>query len=309
MIRKGLWTHIARMTNHTSARHPAFHALLVVAALLGAAEAAPLCIAEELKAATVESFDRYVRTKEAKNDEDLAGRAVFLWIDSLPEPARGKASAELRRGQIITRHDQCAPAPCASIPGGLIHDWVGIVFVPGVSMPQAIAALEDYDQDAGYYQPQVMRSKLLERSGDDFRVFLRLKRAQILTVVLDTEYDIHYTHWDATHASARSYSTRIAEVEHAGEPQEREKPVGDDRGLLWRLYSYWRFYQADGGVYIQCEAISLTRDVPAGLGWLVRPFIDKIPADSLRFTLEATRKAIETSYRAGPVQETRNKRR
>ncbi len=77
-----------------------------------------------------------------------------------------------------------------------------------------------------------------------------------------------------------------------GEPQERDLPVGDDHGFLWRLNSYWRFYEADGGVYVQCNAISLTRDVPAGLGWLIRPFIENVPRESLNFTLEATRKFL-----------------
>jgi len=69
-------------------------------------------------------------------------------------------------------------------------------------------------------------------------------------------------------------------------------PVGDDDGFLWRLYSYWRFYQSQDGVFVQCHAISLTRNVPAGLGWIVRPFLETIPRDSLRFTLEATRNAV-----------------
>ena len=159
-------------------------------------------------------------------------------------------------------------------------------------MPEALAALQAYDRDSEYYSPEVVKSKLLERSGDDFRIYLRLKQVHIVTVVLDTEYDIHYTLLDATHAESRSYSTRIAEVENAGEPQDHDMRVGDDHGFLWRLNSYWRFYQAAGGLYLQCNAISLTREVPAGLGWLIRPFIENVPRESLNFTLEATRKAL-----------------
>ena len=50
--------------------------------------------------------------------------------------------------------------------------------------------------------------------------------------------------------------------------------------------------QADDGVYVQCEAISLTRDIPTGLGWLVRPFIENIPRESLGFTMRATAQAV-----------------
>ena len=140
-------------------------------------------------------------------------------------------------------------------------------------------------------------ARLLSRSANHFRVFLRLKQTHVITVMLDTEYEIQYTALDDAHAASRSHSTRISEVENAGSPRERISSPGDDHGFLWRLYSYWRFYQADGGVYIQCNAISLTRDVPAGLGWLIGPFIEKIPQESLHFTLTATRQALLQKFR------------
>jgi len=296
---QGFFAHIRPMSPPTRTRHQVLNALFGVVALPGIVGLSALPPRpEKLTRATAEAFERHIQAKEARSEQELAGGKVFLWIDGLPEPARSSSYASLRQGQILIRRDPgCESAHCRTIPGGLVHDWVGIVFVPGISLPQAIATLEDYDRDRDYYRPQVVKSKLLEQSGGDFRVFLRLRRVQITTVVLDTEYDIHYTSLDAVHAYSRSYSTRIAEVEKAGEPEERDKPVGDDHGFLWRLYSYWRFYQADGGVYVQCNAISLTRDIPSGLGWLIRPFVESIPAESVRFTLDATRKALENKAR------------
>ena len=81
----------------------------------------------------------------------------------------------------------------------------------------------------------------------------------------------------------------FAEVEDAGTPQEHELPVGHDSGYLWRLNTYWRLLARDGGVYLQCESISLTRGIPMGLGWVVGPFVTSIPKESLTFTLETTR--------------------
>jgi hypothetical protein len=46
-------------------------------------------------------------------------------------------------------------------------------------------------------------------------------------------------------------------------------------------------------VYVQLEAISLTRDIPDGLGWLIRPFVTSIPRESLAFTLTRTREALD----------------
>jgi hypothetical protein len=294
-----------RRSNHISGMKPPFHmklrrasrrgiprSLAFAAILFALVGVIPLeSRAGQLTPDTAAAFANYIQSKEARGRRQHPDGKNFLWVDSLPEAARAKAYADLKQGQTITRRsDECGD--CTSISGGLIHDWTGIIFIPGISLPHALAELQDYDRDAEYYQPEVVKSKLVKRTGDDFHIYLRLKQVHVMTVVLDTEYDVLYTLLDATHAESRSLSTRIAEVEYAGGPQERDLPVGDDHGFLWRLNSYWRFYQADGGVYLQCNAISLTRDVPTGLGWLVRPFIENVPRESLNFTLEATRKAL-----------------
>ncbi len=293
---RGHPVHILPMQNRRFDSNRFLSCLLMVAALLVLACATPLeSQAGQLTPATSAAFAKYIQSKEMRGNKELADGNAFLSIDALPEFMRTQAYADLKRGQITTRRsDECGD--CTSVSGGLIHDWTGIVFIPGISLAQALTALQDYDRDAEYYQPEVVKSTLLKRSGDDFHIYLRLKQVHVVTVVLDTEYDVHYALLEATHAESRSYSTRIAEVENAGESQERDLPVGDDHGFLWRLNSYWRFYQADGGVYLQCNAISLTRDVPVGLGWLIRPFIENVPRESLNFTLEATRKALLAKF-------------
>jgi hypothetical protein len=110
--------------------------------------------------------------------------------------------------------------------------------------------------------------------------------------ILDSDYDVNYRWLTPDHAASRSVSTRIAEVDNAGQKNESRKPVGNDNGYMWRLNSYWRFAQRDGGTYIQLEAVSLTRDIPVGLGWLIGPFISSIPKESLEFTLGRTREAL-----------------
>ncbi len=263
---------------------------------------APPSRAEGPSPATVESFDRYVATAEVQFHEELAANKTFLYIDALSEPERAQSYAALQHGQpLIRRSPPCEPR-CPIPPGGLLHDWTGIVFVPDVTLAETLAALQDYDRDASYYQPQVTAAKLLAKSNNHFRVCLRLQKTDVITVVLDTEYEIQYTTLDNSHAASQSHSTRISEVQNAGSPRERISSPGADHGFLWRLYSYWRFYQADGGVYIQCNAISLTRDVPTGLGWLIGPFIQKIPQESLRFTLAATRHALLQKFRSSPVK-------
>jgi hypothetical protein len=139
----------------------------------------------------------------------------------------------------------------------------------------------------------VERSKLESRDGDHFLVFLRFRRHKVVTVVLNTEHEVQYFHEAPGRAHSRSSAVRIAEVENAGKSDEREKKPGDDHGFLWRMETWWRMEERDGGVYVQSEVASLTRDIPTGLGWMIAPFVTSIPKESLAFTLEATRRAVQ----------------
>ena len=97
---------------------------------------------------------------------------------------------------------------------------------------------------------------------------------------------------DSTHAWSRSRTTRIQEVDNAGERDEHLEPAGRDRGFLWRMNTYWRFEEKDGGTYVECQSISLTRDIPPGLGWLIGPYVTSVPRESLTFTLATTRSEV-----------------
>lgn len=177
------------------------------------------------------------------------------------------------------------------VPDGLIHDWVGAVFIPGVSLDKMLAMFEDYDNAKNIYKPEVVDSKLLEHSDNHYKFYMRLLKKQVITVVLNTTQDVRYVPVDKTHWYSRSVSSRIAEVQDPGKPTEHELPPGNDHGFLWRLNSYWRFAERDGGVYVECQAVSLTRDVPTGLGWLINPIIRSLPRQSLENTLRSARTA------------------
>lgn len=242
-----------------------------------------------LSPAVARAYEDYIAKTEARMQRYYTPGGPFLWTDAHAEP---DAESQLRSGRVLVACVAGCDTSGVPVPGGLIHDWVAEVFVPGASLAQALAVVQDYDHAEDRYRPNVLESRVLSHAGNHWRVFLRLKQSDLLTVVFDTEYDIQYFALGAWRVYSISHSTRIAQVENPGEPHEHELPPGKDEGFLWRLDSYWGFEQASGGVYIQCEAISLTRDIPAGLGWAVKPFIKGIPATSLRFTLDATRKAL-----------------
>ncbi len=111
-------------------------------------------------------------------------------------------------------------------------------------------------------------------------------------MVLDTDHDVHYERIADGQWFCRSYTTRIAEVDNAGTAQEKVLPPDTGYGFLWRLYSYWRFAEQRNAVTIECRAISLTRDVPFGLGFIIEPIIKNLPRESLMNTLKATRDAL-----------------
>jgi hypothetical protein len=262
-------------------------------ALITALALPPQAGAVELKQKTVEAFDRYVQLSETRMDDESRSGTPFLSVDRLPEGRREAAHAQLRQGRIvIERLETLDGGKAIPVPNGLIHHWIGTVFIPGATLAQTLALLQDYDHHQDYYKPDVMRSMILQRSGDDFLVSLRFHKKKVLTSILDTEHEIHYFPIDATHAASRSRTTRIAEVQNAGESDEHLKPVGNDSGYLWRMNTYWRFEQKDGGTYVECQSISLTRDIPTGLGWLIGPYVESVPRESLTFTLGATRTTL-----------------
>jgi hypothetical protein len=239
----------------------------------------------ELRPETLRAFDAYVRDAEAGMEESLHGGGPFLWSDSTPERIqrreKGKPLAELWAGT--------DPIP---VPEGLIHDWVGAVSVPGATLAGTLALVQDYDNHKNVYAPDVADSKLIRRAGDDFRIFLRLLKKKIITVVLDTDHEVHYSRLGPSCSYCFSRSTRIAEVQDAGKPTEATLPADTGHGFLWRLYSYWKFQERDGRTIVECRAISLTRDIPPALKWLIQPMVRSLPKESLVRTLAGTQHAL-----------------
>ncbi|MGH9384451.1 MAG: hypothetical protein ACRD2N_09220, partial [Vicinamibacterales bacterium] len=214
-------------------------------------------------------------------------------VDGLPERSRKPSLDQLQRGLVVIDKLETREGSTAiDVPKGMIHHWSGVVFVPGATVDRAVALMQDYNRHAELFRPAVVASKLLERNGDEFRIHLRFFMKKIIAVTMNTEHEARFVRPAADRAYSQITSTRIAEVEHAGTTREAEKPVGRDSGFMWRFNTYWRFLERDGGTYVQCESITLSRDIPFALGWIIGPFVTSIPRESLTFTLERVRKAL-----------------
>lgn len=178
------------------------------------------------------------------------------------------------------------------VDGGLLHHWRATALVPGAGAEDMLALLRDYNHLARYYAPEVVSSRARNEEGGRATVEMRFRKQRVITVVLDAEFasESGFTRPDCGYGISRS--THIWQVDQPGTAREHRRPEGSDDGFLWRLNSYWSFKQTSAGLLVECEAVSLTRNVPAGLGWLITPIISSLPRASLEFTFAATRNAV-----------------
>lgn len=256
--------------------------------------AASLVSAQELPTETVSGWESYVAGTEARIDRELASQEGFLVLDFLAPTERARCGETIRKGKVCIskRETLTAESKRIEVPGGLVHHWYGSVLVPGVRLDRVLAWVQTYDDREKFY-PEVEESRLLSHQGDEYRIYLRIKRTKILTAHYATEHDVTYRRYGVGKASSRSIATRIRELADAGTAREKELPPGRDRGFLWRLNSYWRFEERDGGTVVECESVSLSKPIPEAVAWLVRSFINSVPRESLESTLLPLRRYLK----------------
>jgi putative flippase GtrA len=235
-----------------------------LAALVAIGSASPAAAAE-LKKDTIDAWNQYVQAAESRIQRQAQQPAT--WRPVRPE------------GEVI------------AVPSGLIHRWRGAVFIPGVTLDAFLNALTH----PGTPPPQddVVESRVLARSDDSLRVYVRLVRKTIITVTYNTEHEMTFRRRTPILATSRSVATKIVELEDAGTRAEHERRPGDDRGFLWRLNSYWRYMQADGGVWVELESLTLSRDLPAPIRPIASPIINSVARESMTRTLQSMARWFE----------------
>ena len=188
------------------------------------------------------------------------------------------------------------------VPGGLIHHWLGAAFISGATLAQTKAVLDDYERQKTIYYPDVRKSQLISRDGDIQNVFLQFYSKTTVTAVFNVNFASTTTDYSPTQTQIRACSTRVADVEDFGKPEERELPPADSRGYLWQLCTWWHIEEKSGGTYIQVEAIELSRTVPFVFAWIVNPIIRDVPKTFLSHLLGATRKAVLGKDSGAPLK-------
>jgi hypothetical protein len=240
--------------------------LLLLALLL------PAQLDTKLEPRTVAAFDAYAKTVE----QELSGH---------------KPSGSLSEGEPVIRLGGAHKNPI-DIPGGMIHDWTGTIFFANVSIDRVLAVMQDFDRQSQWY-PELLRSRLIRRNGNDLTGYWRLeKKEQLVDVVFDVTQEAHYEQVAPGRWTCRAYARDVREVRDAGTPHERILPVGEGLGVFWRGYYYWSLETSGNGVLAELRTLSLSRSIPTGMGWIMKPVLQNVPRESLAATLRNTRKAV-----------------
>jgi len=241
-------------------------------------------LAEPTPAATA-AFDTYSRDVEVRLVQQHRSANAFLAAAGLD------AERRVRSGELIV--ERVTPPAGGDFSGALLHHWRGTAFAPGARAADFERLMRDFKSYPQHFAPQVLQARVVAQSGDNLQAWMRVRQHHVITVVMDTTYDITFGQLDVQHGYSLSRSTRIDEIDAPGTSREHALGPSQEHGFLWRLNTYWSYEERDGGLYLQIEAVSLTRAIPSGLGWVIRPYVESIPRESMEFTLRSACSALK----------------
>ncbi|HUO60332.1 MAG TPA: hypothetical protein VMU24_06655 [Candidatus Acidoferrales bacterium] len=248
--------------------------MVAVLVLFAALRAQAATLTPEARAA----YERYVAQVEARLAQQHQSTQNFIVVNEKD------AETKLSRGKVLLQRFK-ADQP----PGAMIHHWSATMLVPGATAADFLRVVRDYDHYPEIYGQHFTQAKVLQHEGDDYELLTRVTQHRIVTVVLDVQSTNQFGALDATHGYITSRSTDIREIADPGKSTEHALPPGQEHGFLWSLNLYWSYEERPEGLLVQCETVSLTRDIPWGLGWLIKPLVQSVPRDALTYTLTQTR--------------------
>jgi len=273
------------MTQHRFSYSQTFINLRWLLVLLPLA-AIPSYVVAEPASAAVSAFNSYIGAVESRLAQQHRAPNACL----APLSSAAQSEVRLRNGELIV--EQLTPASGATTSGAMLHHWRGTAFATGAKAADFERLMKDFNAYPRHFAPQVIQAKVLSQQGDHLQAGMRVRQRHVITVVMDTAYDVTFARIDMRRGYSISRSTRVSEIDAPGTSNERVLDASHEHGFLWRLNTYWSYEERDGGLYMQIESVSLTRAIPTGLGWAVGPFVESVPRESLEFTLRATCNAL-----------------
>jgi hypothetical protein len=247
--------------------------------------------AAQPKQETLQAWEDHIRDVKASMENRAKGNCPFLWIDESPEMMQRVKSGEV----VVTSHDP------GKVPQGMIHHWVGAMFIPNVTFEQAMKVLSNYDRYNDFYKPLITKSVVVEREGDNAKVsVLAVQKVFSVTAAVETDNQVQVVRLNSEKAYIMSDALRVQEIADYGQPGEHPFPEDRRPGYVWRSFVLQRVEQRDGGVYIEVETIALSRGIPLEFRWLIKPVTDQLPRKLMLETLSDTRTAVQHEAQSYP---------
>jgi hypothetical protein len=245
---------------------------------------ATLSEAEQPDQNTFRAWDDYIRDIKLSMSGRANGDRPFLWVDESPEMVQ-----RVRQGEVVvTDHDP------GKVPQGMIHHWIGAMFIPNVTLEQVTNELSSYDRYDEFYKPLIRKSVVIERDGDDAKVsVLAVQKAFSVTAAVETDNQVQVVRLNREKVYIMSEAIRVQEIAEYGQPSEHPFPEDRRPGYVWRSFILQRIEERDGGVYVELETVALSRGIPFELRWLIKPVTDELPRRLMLETLNDTRTAVQ----------------
>lgn len=239
------------------------------------------------------AYDQYIASVEARLRRQHQSTDNFIVIDD------DDAESKLRRGKLLVHQFK----PNVETPGAMVHHWSATMLIPGAKAADFLRVMRDFEHYPEIYSAEILQAKVLEHEGDGYKVLMRITQHRFVTVVLDAQFAATFGALDAAHGYTTSKATEITEIANAGKSSEHAVEPGQEHGFLWSLNLYWSYVERPDGLLVQCEAVSLTRDIPRGWAWLIKPLVQSIPRDALTYTLSQTRKRMQVTLPATSLEQ------
>ena len=245
--------------------------------------------AAELRPETLRAWDRYVQSADAAMQARLRPGSPFLWMDEERDRRQ-----QVRAGEILVA--SVGEQNPRSVPSGLIHHWIGAAFIPNAKLSEVLGVVRDYAHYKDYYNPTVVDSRTIRWTpeADRFSTLL-MNKALFLKFAIENECESFYVQSGSNRWYSNATAVRLQEIDDYGQASERRLPSDEGSGYVWRLHSISRYEEADGGVYIEIEAMALSRDIPAAVRWVVDPMVRRVSKGAMVTSLQQTLGAVSSS--------------
>ncbi len=262
---------------------------MIAARIVALGVALSVAQAASLKPEAAKAWEDYVESANGGVQDRVNAPARFLQIDATPAMAE-----KVRRGQIVV--SPAAARIPKKVPSGLIHDWIGTAFLANTTIKDVMGIVRDYPKYTEVYAPHVLESRVLSagETVDLFSVVL-INKSVLSKTALDCDYETTFVRVDERRMYSITRAKRIQEIADYGTPKQRTLPEGEGTGLIWRLYSVSRFEEGEDGLYIETEAMALSRDIPSALRLLVEPIVRRVSREALETALRQTANAARSS--------------